>query len=234
VGEEISAQHAETLASLSEASQVAYRRLVFGTKGFWEYFQEVSPIDVIERMQIGSRPTMRPGVAGVEGIRTVPWSFAWSQCRHLLPSWYGAGSGFDLIEALGGAQVLEDMMAKMPFFGVLIDELEFALAVADMNIARWYSGLVAPERQGIFDIIQAEYERTERWILRLRGQRRLLDGEPSQQRGMKLRNPYVDPMHLMQVDLLRRWRESGREDSVLLDALVASTSGIAQGLQVTG
>ncbi len=233
-GEDISSSHVEILASLSEASQVAYRRLVFGTKGFWDYFQEVSPIDVIERMQIGSRPTMRPGIAGVEGIRTVPWSFAWSQCRHLLPSWYGAGSGFDLIEALGGAHTLDEMMAKMPFFGVLVDELEFALAVADMNIARWYSGLVAPERQGIFEMIQAEYERTERWILRLRGQRRLLDGEPSQQRGMKLRNPYVDPMHLMQVDLLRRWRDSGREDAELLDALVASTSGIAQGLQVTG
>ena len=122
----------------------------------------------------------------------------------------------------------------MPFFGMLIDEVEFAVAVADMDIARWYSGLVAPERQGIFDLVLAEHARTEQWILRLRGEHRLLDGEPAQQRGMKLRNPYVDPMHLMQIDLLRRWRESGREDKVLLEALVASTSGIAQGLQATG
>jgi phosphoenolpyruvate carboxylase len=227
-------KHAEIIESLSEASQVAYRRLVFGTKGFWNYFQEVSPIDVIERMQIGLRPISRLGGIGVESIRTVPWSFAWSQCRHLLPSWYGVGSGLDLIEATAGTEILEHMMASMPFFGMLIDEVEFALAVADMNIARWYSGLVAPERQGIFDLVLAEHERTERWILKLRGQRRLLDGEPAQQRGMKLRNPYVDPMHLMQIDLLRRWRESGREDAVLLDALVASTSGIAQGLQATG
>jgi phosphoenolpyruvate carboxylase len=234
VVKDVEPKHAEILESLSEASQVAYRRLVFGTKGFWDYFQEVSPIDVIERMQIGSRPISRPGASGLEGIRTVPWSFAWSQCRHLLPSWYGVGSGLDLIEALGGAGNLDEMMARMPFFGMLMDEVEFALAVADMNIARWYSGLVAPERLGIFEMVLAEHERTERWILKLRGQRRLLDGEPSQQRGMKLRNPYVDPMHLMQVDLLRRWRESGREDPILLGALVASTSGIAQGLQATG
>lgn len=231
---DVEPKHVEILESLSEASQVAYRRLVFGTKGFWEYFQEVSPIDVIERMQIGSRPIARPGGTGIESLRTVPWSFAWSQCRHLLPSWYGVGSGLDLIEALGGAETLEEMMARMPFFGMLMDEVEFSLAVADMNIARWYSGLVAPERRGIFDLVLAEHERTERWVLKLRGQHRLLDGEPAQQRGMKLRNPYVDPMHLMQVDLLRRWRESGCEDPVLLEALVASTSGIAQGLQATG
>ena len=234
VSTEADARHAEVMEQLSEASQVAYRRLVFGTKDFWEYFREVSPIDVIERMQIGSRPVSRPGSTGIEGIRTVPWAFAWSQCRHLLPSWYGVGSGFDAVAANGGAEVLDQMMAKMPFFSVLIDEVEFALAVADMDIASWYSELVAPERRGIFDLIRAEHERTTGWILRLRGQHKLLDGEPAQQRGMKLRNPYVDPMHLMQIDLLRRWRETGREDRILLDALVASTSGIAQGLQATG
>lgn len=233
-GPDVDPQHQQVLETLSEASQVSYRRLIFGTKGFWEYFREVSPIDVIERMQIGSRPSSRRGGDGIDGIRTVPWAFAWSQCRHLLPSWYGVGSGLDAIAATGGTEVLAEMMAHMPFFGMLIDEVEFAVAVADMDIARWYSGLVAPERQGIFDLVLAEHARTEQWILRLRGEHRLLDGEPAQQRGMKLRNPYVDPMHLMQIDLLRRWRESGREDKVLLEALVASTSGIAQGLQATG
>jgi phosphoenolpyruvate carboxylase len=231
---ETDAHHAQIMDDLSEASQVAYRRLIYGTKGFWDYFREISPIDVIERMQIGSRPASRPGVPGIEGIRTVPWAFAWSQCRHLLPSWYGVGSGFDAIEAQGNLAGLEQMMAKMPFFNMLVDEVEFALAVADMDIAGWYSELVAPERRGIFDLIRAEHERTVKWVLRLRGEHKLLDGEPSQQRGMKLRNPYVDPMHLMQIDLLKRWRASGREDRILLEALVASTSGIAQGLQATG
>jgi phosphoenolpyruvate carboxylase len=185
-------------------------------------------------MQIGSRPVSRPAGSEIDGIRNVPWGFAWSQCRHLLPSWFGVGSGLDAIESSHGLSILEDMMAKMSFFGMVIDEVEFALAVADMDIAAWYSELVPVERRGIFAIIRAEHERTTQWILRLRGQHRLLDGEPSQQRGMKLRNPYVDPMHLMQIDLLRRWRASGREDRQLLDALVASTSGIAQGLQATG
>lgn len=226
--------HRGAMDVLSDASLRTYRRLVFGTKGFWDYFCEVSPIDVIERMQIGSRPVSRPGMTGVDGIRNVPWTFAWSQCRHLLPSWYGVGSGLDGVEAALGMSVLEDMMARLPFFGMLVDEIEFALAVADMDIAAWYSQLVLEERRGIFDLVRAEHEKTTHWILRLRGQRRLLDSEPSQQRGMKLRNPYVDPMHLMQIDLLRRWRATGREDRLLLDALVASTSGIAQGLQATG
>jgi phosphoenolpyruvate carboxylase len=226
--------HCSALDALSEQSRLAYRRLVFDTPGFWDYFCEVSPIDVIERMQIGSRPVSRPGLEGVDAIRTIPWAFAWSQCRHLLPTWYGVGSGLDAMEAGGQTVVLEHMMAKMPFFGALIDEVEFALAVADMDIARWYTGLVASKRQSIFDLVQDEYARTERWILRLRGQHRLLDGEPSQQRGMKLRNPYVDPMHLMQIDLLRRWRASGREDAGLLAVLVATTSGISQGLQASG
>jgi phosphoenolpyruvate carboxylase len=231
---DIDAAHLAVMDAFSDASQMSYRRLVYGTKGFWEYFCDVSPIDVIERMQIGSRPVSRPAGSEIDGIRNVPWGFAWSQCRHLLPSWFGVGSGLDAIESSHGLSILEDMMAKMPFFGMVIDEVEFALAVADMDIAAWYSELVPAERRGIFAIIRAEHERTTQWILRLRGQHRLLDGEPSQQRGMKLRNPYVDPMHLMQIDLLRRWRASGREDRQLLDALVASTSGIAQGLQATG
>ena len=103
-----------------------------------------------------------------------------------------------------------------------------------MDIASWYAELAAPSRRRHFETVRAEHERTRDWVLRLRGERRLLDGEPAIQRAMKLRNPYVDPMHLMQIDLLRRWRAGERQDFDLQDALVASIAGIAQGLQATG
>ncbi|MBS0393687.1 MAG: phosphoenolpyruvate carboxylase [Proteobacteria bacterium] len=225
---------AAALDVLAAASRVAYRALVFESPGFYEYFRDATPIDVIERMQIGSRPATRPGSTGVQALRAVPWGFAWSQSRHLLPSWFGFGTGLDAATAEQGAAVLERMLAHWPFFGVLLDEVEFGLAVADMDIAGWYAALAAPAVRHHFDTVRAEHERTRDWLLRLRGERRLLDGEPSIQRAMKLRNPYVDPMHLMQIDLLRRWRDGGRQDFDLQDALIASIAGIAQGLQATG
>ena len=126
------------------------------------------------------------------------------------------------------------MLAQWSFFGLLLDEVEFGLAVADMDIAAWYAELAAPTQRRHFATVRAEYDRTQDWLLRLRGERRLLDGEPGIQRAMKLRNPYVDPMHLMQIDLLRRWRATDRQDFDLQDALIASIAGISQGLQATG
>jgi phosphoenolpyruvate carboxylase len=224
----------ELMHLVATHSRSAYRNLVRDTPGFWDYFREVTPIDVIERMQIGSRPTSRAGSEGIDALRSVPWTFAWSQARHLLPSWFGMGSGLDAAAAVHGQTALEHMSAHFPFFSLLLDETEFALAVADMEIASWYSRLVSEPLRPIFDLVRHEHAKTEAWLLRLRGQRRLLDGEPSLQRGMKLRNPYVDPMHLMQVDLLARWRATGRSDRVLQDALISSIGGIAQGLQAAG
>jgi phosphoenolpyruvate carboxylase len=220
--------------TIAGESMTAYRRFVHGDGEFYAYFREVTPIDVIERMQIGSRPATRPGRQGVEALRSVPWGFAWSQSRHLIPAWFGFGAGLDAAEARHGAGVLEHMAAHWSFFGSIVDEVEFGLAVADMTIASWYAELASPERRAVFDGVRAEYERTQTWILRLRGERRLLDSDPGIQRAMKLRNPYVDPMHLMQIDLLRRWRATDRQDLDLQEALVASIGGIAQGLQATG
>ena len=204
------------------------------SEGFYVYFRDATPIDVIERMQIGSRPATRAGRSGLDALRAVPWGFAWSQSRHLLPGWFGIGTGLDAAGEHHGVAVLERMLAHWSFFGLLLDEVEFALAVADMDIASWYVDLAEPQRRHHFTTIRAEYERTRDWLLRLRGERRLLDGEPGIQRAMKLRNPYVDPMHLMQIDLLRRWRATGREDFDLQEVLIASIAGIAQGLQATG
>ena len=220
--------------SIAAGGEAAYRALVYESDEFYEYFREATPIDVIERMQIGSRPTARAGRTGLYGLRAVPWGFAWSQSRHLLPGWFGIGAGLDAAAALHGTELLERMVAQWPFFGLLLDEVEFAVAVADMDIAGWYAELAAPARRRHFTSVCAEYERTRDWILRLRGERRLLDSEPAFQRAMKLRNPYVDPMHLMQIDLLRRWRAGERQDFDLQDALIASIGGIAQGLQATG
>lgn len=222
------------LDTLAASSRAAYRGLVHAADGFEEYFRDATPIDVIERMQIGSRPATRAGRSGLEALRAVPWGFAWSQCRHLLPAWFGIGSGLDAAVERHGAPLLERMLAQWPFFGLLLDEVEFGLAIADMDIASWYAELAAPAQRRHFATIRAEYERTRDWLLRLRGERRLLDGEPGIQRAMKLRNPYVDPMHLMQIDLLRRWRATDRQDFDLQDALIASIAGIAQGLQATG
>ena len=223
-----------TLTTLAQASAEAYRRLLHESPGFYQYFRAATPIDVIERMQIGSRPVLRGGVESFRALRAVPWGFAWSQSRHLLPSWYGIGRGLDAAAAEHGGELLERMLVQWPFFEGLLDDAEFVLAKADMDIARWYSELAAEGHRGHFQTVRAEYERSEAWILKLRGERRLLDGEPTIQRGVKLRNPYVDPMHLMQIDLLRRWRATDRQDLKLLDALIASISGIAQGLQATG
>jgi phosphoenolpyruvate carboxylase len=226
--------YSAVLDTLSNVSQDSYQRLVHGSNGFLEYFREATPIDVIERMQIGSRPATRAGRSGFEALRAVPWGFAWSQSRHLLPGWYGIGAGLDAAAQQYGPEVLKRMLAQWPFFGVLLDEVEFTVAIADMDIAAWYAELAAPAHRTHFLPIRTEYERTRDWLLRLRGERRLLDGEPGIQRAMKLRNPYIDPMHLMQIDLLRRWRATDRQDFDLQDALVASIGGIAQGLQATG
>ena len=225
---------AATFATIATDSMVSYQRLVHGDREFYQYFREVTPIDVIERMQIGSRPAMRPGCTGVQAMRSVPWGFAWSQSRHLLPAWFGFGSGVAAAEARHGLAALEGMVAHWPFFASILDEVEFGLAVADMTIASWYAELAAPQRRALFACVQSEYELTQSWVLRLRGESRLLDGDPGIQRSMKLRNPYVDPMHLMQIDLLRRWRATDRQDFDLQEALVASIGGIAQGVQATG
>ena len=222
------------LETLAAGSLACYRQLVYATPDFYDYFREATPIDVLERMQIGSRPAMRDGRSGFAALRAVPWGFAWSQNRHLLPGWFGVGSGLDAASERHGVPLLERMLAQWPYFGVLLDDVELVIATADMDIGSWYAELAGPARRGNFEKVRAEHDRTRDWLLRLRDQQQLLEREPIFQRALTLRNPYVDPMHLMQIDLLRRWRATGRQDHDLLDALVASIAGIAQGMQATG
>ncbi|MGB5104195.1 MAG: phosphoenolpyruvate carboxylase [Steroidobacteraceae bacterium] len=224
----------EAMASMAAAARDEYRRLVHQDAGFLEFFRSVTPVDVIERMQIGSRPVSRESGAGVEALRAIPWLFAWSQSRHMLPGWYGVGTGLEAAVAQFGPEAVGAMYGRWPFFTTLIDDVEMMLARSDMGIASFYERLARPEHEQYAAIIHAEFERTSERVLGIKGCARLLDSEPTLQRSIRLRNPYVDPIHLTQVDLLQRWRESGRRDRELFDALVASVNGISQGLQGSG
>ncbi len=226
---------------LAAASARRYRSLVDGSAAFRQWFMDVTPIDVIERMQIGGRPISRDGIEGFAALRAVPWVFAWTQNRMLLPGWFGGGSGLQAaVDAVGLSEVRR-AVREWPFLRSLIEDMEVMLARADLDIAAHYAELhrAAPQGDGAAAIpylpqVRAEYELTRRWLLEIKEQTELLDGDRTQQRALALRNPYVDPMNLMQVDLLRRWRSGGREDQELLEALLASVNGIAQGLQNTG
>ena len=224
----------EAMDLLAGASRSSYRSLVHDDPAFVEFFQSVTPVDVIERMQIGSRPVSRVAGGGVESLRSIPWAFAWSQSRHMLPGWFGCGTGFAAAVERYGAAMLVEMYAGWPFFESLVDDVEMMLARADMGIAGFYDQLARPEHARCASAIADEFRASAEQVLAIKGCRELLDSEPTLQRSIRLRNPYVDPLHLTQVDLLRRWRDAGRQDRALFEALVASVNGISQGLQGSG
>ena len=219
---------------LAPASRKAFRALVYASPDFIDYFRSATPIDVIERMKIGSRPAARHGKAGIGDLRAIPWVFSWTQSRQIIPGWYGLGTGLEAAAGACGESALVRLTAGWRFFDTLLDDAEMVLAKTDLPIAARYAALAGPALAHHFEAIRAEYERTVEWVLRLRGHRQLLDGDPTLQRSIRLRNPYVDPMSLIQVELLQRWREQGRPEGELLDALFATVNGIAQGLQNTG
>ncbi len=226
--------HVAAMETIAARSLAAYRELVFGNTQFYEYFRAATPLDVIERMHIGSRPAARIGGKGIDALRAIPWVFAWTQSRHMLPGWFGFGSGLSAAFEQHGDDLVGDMVAHWPFFGHLLDDVEAMLGRTDMEIAGHYDALAGDALRTQAEPIRKEYALTVAHVLRLRGSARLLDSDPTLQRSIKLRNPYIDPMHLMQVDLLRRWRKTGREDQALFGALRATINGIAQGLQATG
>jgi phosphoenolpyruvate carboxylase len=229
-----SAADCAAMRTLAKHSLDAYRRLTFGGPLFFEYFRAVTPLDVIERMHIGSRPAMRPGGAGVAALRAIPWVFAWTQSRHMLPGWFGFGTGLAAAFDEHGEAALGRMVAQWPFFRHLLDDVEAMLARTDMEIAAHYDAMAGAALRVYCEPIRREFDLTVECVLRLRGTPHLVDSDPTLQRAITLRNPYIDPMHLMQVDLLRRWRSTGRRDQALFGALRATINGIAQGLQATG
>jgi phosphoenolpyruvate carboxylase len=224
----------ELMDEIAASSRAAYRALVYDDPRFVEYFRLATPIDVIERMPIGSRPPARRSGTGIQQLRAIPWVFAWTQSRHVLPGWYGLGTALEHVVRRHGEPVVAEMLRDWPFLRALVDDVEMVLAKADIGIASRYAALAGPLQPVFFPIIRAEFERTVSCVLRLKGTVALLDEDPALQRSIRLRNPYVDPMSLLQVELLARWRAAGRPDDELFGALLATVRGIAQGLQNTG
>jgi len=225
---------AECAAAVAAQSRTEWRELVHAGSRFYEYFRAVTPIDVIERMQIGTYLAPRRSRTGIDSVRPVAWVYAWSQSRHMLPGWFGAGAGFQAVSVRQGIEPLRRCYRGWPFFRNLVDEIEAMLGRTDLRIGAYYESLAPAELRGYGAQIRAEFERTCALVLDIKQSHGLLDTDPTLQRAVSLRNPYVDPMNLMQVDLLERWRAGGREDGGLFSALVATVGGIARGLQTTG
>ena len=219
---------------IAAESRRAYRKLIYETPLFYEYFREATPIDVIERMRIGSRPSARRSQSGIEDLRAIPWVFSWTQARFVLPGWYGIGSGLAKAAEQFADGPFREMFAEWYFLRSFTADAEMVLAKSDLGIAELYSKLAGDLHEEFFPIIEKEYDLTRRLILEYSDHEALLEGDTTLQRAIMLRNPYVDPMSLIQVDLLSRWRASNNEDEKLFAALLASVNGIAQGLQNTG
>lgn len=221
-------------ATIATAARAHYRGLVYETPGFVDYFRAATPIDVIERLRIGSRPSKRGNAGGVNSLRAIPWVFAWSQNRCGLTAWLGVGTGLAYgIERFGHAAVAE-MARDWPFFTTMVDDVEMVLAKSDLAIFERYSRLAGEAHAQFFPGIAAEFERTRESILALKGTQQLLEGDFRLRQSIRLRNPYVDPLSLLQVDLLARWRAAGRPEDALFHALVTTVNGIAAGVQNTG
>ena len=232
----------KAMTELAAVSYKTYRQLIYETPELLDYWDAATPISEISQMRIGSRPSRRTAKATFESLRAIPWGFSWMQSRHVLPGWYGVG---EALEAYGSqspehVHCLQTMYRQWPFFQVVIDNAQVSLAKADMGIARLYANLVEDEavRTKIFGEIESSFARTVAWILRVTGQRELLDNDPVLQRSVRQRNPYVDPLNFVQVALLRRLRFLPEKDSPkaqqLLHAIFLTINGIASGLQNTG
>ena len=219
---------------IAEESRRAYRKLVYDTPEFYDYFRKATPIDLIERMRIGSRPSSRRSRSGIESLRAIPWVFAWTQARFVLPGWYGIGTGITKAAEQFGEDAFREMFTEWYFLRALTADAEMVLAKSDLGIAELYSQLAGDLHEEFFPVIRDEHQLTASLILEYSDHETLLEGDLTLQRAIALRNPYVDPMSLLQVDLLSRWRESDYEDQEVFTALLASVNGIAQALQNTG
>jgi phosphoenolpyruvate carboxylase len=189
---------------------------------------------LIERMRIGSRPSRR-GNAGLFSLRAIPWVFSWAQTRSSLSAWYGVGTGFAAGIAEFGLPAMQEMTRDWAFFDTLVDDIEMVLAKADMEIAELYSQLAGNElHQHFFPTIRAEFERCQTTVLQLKQADSLLSQDPRLANSIRLRNPYIDPLSVLQVDLLKAWRAAGSPEDQQFKILLSTINGISQGLQNTG
>ena len=221
---------------LSEVAFRFYREHILEDPEVLVYFEEATPVAELEHAKIGSRPPRREGRRSLADLRAIPWVFGWTQSRHLLPAWFGVGHALEyFLRRPGGAALLASLANDFPLFIDLVRNVEMALAKADFGIAQLYASLVTDEdlRDRIFSKLEAEFNLTRRCILEVTGQSELLERNPVLARSIRLRNPYVDPISLIQVDLLRRKR-AGDNSEGINRAISATINGISAGLRNTG
>ncbi len=233
----------QAAAELSQASMAAYRALVYETPGFTEYFFSATPIREIAELNIGSRPASRKPSQKIEDLRAIPWGFSWGQCRLTLPGWYGFGSAIEQFLGQGGTPasrkealvLLQKMYRQWPFFRTLLSNMDMVLAKSDLALASRYAELVSDARlrKKIFSAIEAEWLRTAETLTLITGDKQRLAGNASLQRSIRHRFPYIDPLHHLQVELVRRYRE-GQTDQRVQTGIHISINGIAAGLRNTG
>ena len=232
----------ETAAQLSQASMDAYRHLVYETVGFNDYFFGATPIREIAELNIGSRPASRKANQKIEDLRAIPWGFSWGQCRLTLPGWYGFGSAVEKFldrptdkEQKAALALLQKMVKQWPFFKTLLSNMDMVLAKSDLALASRYSELVsdAKLRKRIFSAIEAEWHKTAEAMSLLTGEKHRLANNPALARSIRHRFPYIDPLHHLQVELIRRYRD-GKADERVQRGIHISINGIAAGLRNTG
>ncbi|OYD55874.1 phosphoenolpyruvate carboxylase [Thauera propionica] len=228
----------DAMQALSDAAFTTYRGLVYDTEGFERYFWESTVISEIAALNIGSRPASRKKSTAIEDLRAIPWVFSWSQCRVMLPGWYGFGSAVSTFLAQhpkDGLALLQRMYREWSFFATLLSNMDMVLAKSDLAIASRYADLVKDValREAIFGRIRAEHQATVEALLQITGQRELLEANPLLKRSIRNRFPYLDPLNHVQVELLRRHREHG-DDPRIRNGIHISINGIAAGLRNSG
>ena len=231
----------DAAAQLSSASMAAYRALVYETPGFTDYFFSATPIREIAELNIGSRPASRKASQKIEDLRAIPWGFSWGQCRLTLPGWYGFGAAFEAFLNAPGKDpkaqlaLLRKMYRQWPFFSTLLSNMDMVLAKSDLALASRYSELVedARLRKKVFGAIEQEWQRTADALTRITGDKQRLAHNTALARSIEHRFPYIDPLHHLQVELVRRWR-AGEGDDRVQTGIHISINGIAAGLRNTG
>jgi phosphoenolpyruvate carboxylase len=232
----------DAAAELSEASMGAYRALVYETLGFTDYFFGATPLKELTQLNIGSRPASRKALEKIEDLRAIPWGFSWGQCRLTLPGWLGFGSAVqafldkpDAVDRKAALALLQKMYRQWPFFRTLLSNMDMVLAKSDLALASRYAELVSDARlrKKIFTAIEAEWHRTAEALTQITGEKNRLASNPALDRSIRHRFPYIDPLHHLQVELIRRYR-AGLADERVQRGIHISINGIAAGLRNTG
>jgi phosphoenolpyruvate carboxylase len=225
------------MEDLARVAYAAYRQLVYDTDGFERYFRESTVIGEIASLNIGSRPSSRGGSRRIEDLRAIPWVFSWSQCRLMLPGWYGFGAAVRewTSTRAQGLETLRSMYREWPFFRTALSNMDMVLAKSDIAIASRYAELVSDEalRGAIFGRLQAEWHAARDAVLAIMEQRSLLQCNPLLARSIRNRFPYIDPLHHVQIELLKRHR-AGDESPRVKEGIHLTINGIAAGLRNSG